>query len=1294
MTVGLSSYAHWPALFHADGTAQSEQRYAPLQSDYFQPDTLNFNQLLSLAAGLAENIRFVDLDGSTQGNWRQLFSRSEPAILAQIAALDANRLQQDLDILQQQTPLRQFNFVMTLLQQYHQWYHQLLQLGSESAVILADKLHSSWQTQLAPYLPLLQQATASLPGTADFTALLQFAPSSAAACSVDEALQRSVAGSLQLCRYLQQETAGQLNQLLRSQQNEPALALFLAFLRLYQGNQHQLNQLTERHLAFYYDDCLKMPWRKPIAQSIWLSLQPAATAVLLPANTRFSAGKTADGTPLLFHTTAPQYLQAVQVQQLYSLSLLSSKRISPEQELGFVSRIYSSGASIDASGGRALFVANDDIPRMPGFAIVSPTLQLSEGERCIELQLRLTPPQQLAARLTELLQRADYSWPQRLLQALAIILTALDYAILPSQLQQDATALASSLPDLPVMPVAARWQAFYQQVLMLLLLRTEQQPEFSSLFGMLFSYYLFGPDNWLSAKDSQAILAKAELLALENGNVQSYQCVQQLLSDDRMTVFYRYCSDLFLLSLSTATGFVSVAEYSIQPLGPATLGLQLRCQLSSSFAAICAFNDTDASMRLTLNPMAKLCGYSLCSQFDIAQCRLDVSVKNGRSLNLSNQLGPLDATKPFWPFGPVPLPGSYLLFNHSDWQHKHLQQLELELDWAELPVASEGLAGHYAAYGEDISNYSFKARLALLDQGRWQEVTEDYQHQAEFCLFAAAHSHAPVQPKQQLVFSAVSGFRLTAAQAAQPYHPAASQGFFRLSLSQPVSGFGHGRYSTALSETLLYNAKHKKTRPLPQPAYAPLLQLLSVSYSAYCDIHTSRDPASGNRDRLLQLYPFGQRQSYPSARRDAVRLLPHFAHQAYVFIGLTGASVNGQLSLLFDIEPASGSSNTVPENALRWQYLHDDEWLDFTDQALLTDSSRGLTSSGAVILQLPHALQQQHQLMPSGQAWLRLCCAGQSRRYGNLRRIMPNAVQLLATEPLPDAAMLSHSALQWALQSKQAGITVSGYLPVLQQTPREESSVARVQRIAERLSHKQRASTAWDFERLVLQAFPQLAKVKCFPNAALEQNSLIPGRLLLIVVAKPPGCQHLACQRSLVSGELLRQIKHYVAALASPFASIEVANPGFEQLQVRCAVQLNQALHSGDGLQRLQQALSDYLCPWHEQGLDARFGWQLRPQLVQSFIQQQPYVDYVTDFSLLHISQYGSRQYQLQDSASYQHTEQLVLQPARPWNLLTPARQHSLRVLAVPQPELAQRTGVSELEIGHTFIIQQEARDG
>ena len=1253
MTANNMPKKRWPAQCYTDGTAQSTQRYAPLQPGYFQVDELTLEQQLSFIAALAQQIRFISScdevargaseaagNNAAQRNWQPLFQHSELVTLAQIAALDLAALQRNWQALAAQPRRRQLQFVDKLLQQFDGWYQQLLAAGSEPALLLADKLSTSWQLHLATLLPQLALITI----TQQPHSLFALTPAEQCPAQTEpEPVAHCWAAALQLARYLQQESAPRLQALWHTGDTEPALALLLAFLKLYQNRQQQLNQLTGRHQAFYYDDCLKMPAQQAVRQRLWLSLplQGPAKAMSLSANTLFSAGKHSDGKPLLFQSLQPQWLNKVQVQQLCSVSLLSSKRISPEYELGFVSRMYSSVHSARPDDVRPLFVADDSQARLPGFAIESPALQLSEGERSIAVKLTLA--------------------------------------------------------------LAAEWQADFNQLLPQLL-QCRQLSRFYRLFGLLFSYYLFGPEDWLSDADKARLLQKANSLCLAQGASQSYHCIGQLLQDDRMTVFYRYCSNLFLLRLSTAEGYSDVAEYSLQPLGGAEPGLQLNCVLSSSFAPLTANAQGQASMQLLLNPAAKLCGYTLCSQFDLLHCQLDVSVRGACQLNLANQQGPLDGSKPFWPFGPVPGRGSYLLFNHADWQHKQLQHLELELHWADLPDHTDGFASHYAGYNsaqsateQHISNHSFKAQLDLLDNGQWQNLAEQRQQNTAFSLFASQAGSAQLAERQTLTFSDVRAYRLSNTEANAPYQNSATDGFFRLILRAPAMAFGHSLYASALSNALLYNARHKKPQPLPLAPYAPQLQRFSLNYRARADIFTQQDPATGSRDRLLQLYPFGQRQSYPSGERSAVRLLPAFSGQAYLCLGLSGDDISGRLSLLFDIEPAQGSSNTVPQDALQWQYLHNDQWQDLPRQALLSDSSFGLTCSGVVLLQLPQVLQQQHQLMPSGCGWLRLCCPAHSRRYGRVRRILTNAVPVEAVDPqrqLSAQQLNGSQRLQWQCQSKLPGLAQPDYLLPLQMPQQQESSSARVQRIAERLSHKQRASTPYDYERLVLQAFPQLAKVKCFANVSLQQAQPSPGKLLIVVLEKVALCQHQRCANQLVSGELLRQIKHYVAELASPFAAIEVANPGFEQLQVRCAVKLNKLRQSGDGLQLLQQELADYLCPWHSSGALARFGWELRPQLLQSFICQRPYVDYVTDFSLLHIGEYASRQYRMLDSAGFSAAEQPVLGPMRPWNLLQPARQHALQLINQSQPIAAQLTGVGELEIGQTFIISQDAGDG
>lgn len=1230
----------WPAAFYRDGLSRDTAWARALQADYFQPDELNINQLISLMSALAEQVQYIGdskqhaAGSAAQATWRPLFDSSELVTLAQIAAADDDLLQQRWQALVQQGQRAQRDFVQQLLQQLDSWYRQLLQVDTAPAALLADKLSSSWQQHLAR-LPASLAPASQLTATHSLFLLSRSddntAPISLSSCC---------SAALQLLRYLQQQSTQRLEALWQDGDTEPALALLLSFLKLYQQSQQRLNRFSQRHLQFYYDACLQMPAEAVARQQLWLSLSLSdrAQPLLLQADSRFSAGKDSSGTPILFRNSQPLWLSHARLQQICSVSLLSSQRISPEHELGFVSRMYSSVHQVSPDKPQALFTADDSCPRLPGFAIVSPVLLLTEGERSINVQLQLALNQSLAAEF-------------------------------------------DSLPDS--------------------LLQCERLQDFFPLFGQLFSYYLFGPEQVLSAEYKAQLLAKATALCLAASASQSLHCIRQLLQDDRMTLFYRYCSNLFLLKISTAEGFTAIAEYSMQPLAAEQPTLQLLCQLGSNFAPVTADDEGRATLQILLNPAAKLCGYTLCSQFDLVRCKVEVAVTGLRQLNLTNQLGPVDNSQPFWPFGPVPARGSYLLFNHAEWQYKQLQQVQLQLNWAGLPEHDAGFAGHYAGYVSDEQpapdNRSFQAQLDVLDNGQWQPLRAEPAAREGCPLFASEPGSERLLSQQLITLPDVRAFRLDRLPAGAAYHSAVSNGFFRLRLNAPAMAFGHSRYAGALSDTMLYNARHKKPKVLPQPPYVPQLASLSLNYRASTEIYTRQDPAADKRDQLLQLYPFGQRQSYPSAQRSAVSLLPYFAHQAYVCFGLTGLAQDGRLNLLFDIEAARGSSDTVPQDALYWQYLHNDSWQDLPKQALVSDSSYGLSCSGMVVLQLPLSLQTSHQLMPSGMAWLRLCCPAHSRSYGRLRRVLTNA---LAVEAVDTAHQLTAShlsakqPLQWQCQSKVAGLDGIDAVIPLQKAQPAESQDDRVQRIAQRLSHKQRACTAHDFERLVLQAFPELYKVKCFANASTQQGQVGAGRLLLVVLAANSACQHSPCHKQLVSGELLRQIKHYVSALASPFVHIEVANPGFEQLQVRCAVKLSSSARQGDGLQLLQHELADYLCPWADNSPLARFGWQLRPQLVQSFIRQRPYVEFVTDFSLLHISDLGSRRYELQDSACFSAAEQLVLTPVRPWNLLQPASKHALTLLSQLHTVAAQPTGIGELEIGQTFIISQEAGDG
>jgi hypothetical protein len=170
-----------------------------------------------------------------------------------------------------------------------------------------------------------------------------------------------------------------------------------------------------------------------------------------------------------------------------------------------------------------------------------------------------------------------------------------------------------------------------------------------------------------------------------------------------------------------------------------------------------------------------------------------------------------------------------------------------------------------------------------------------------------------------------------------------------------------------------------------------------------------------------------------------------------------------------------------------------------------------------------------------------------------------------------------------------------------------------------------------------------------------------------------------------------------VQRLSSPLATSEVRNPAYEQVQVRCSVKFRSDSMGGHNINRLDKAIADYLCPWERIGYKARFGWSIRQKDVESYIRGLEYVEYVTDFSMLHITEDGRGGYHLFDSArenssnakrnSGESNREALIRCRYPWSLAIPAKHQFIEIIDTSSPIAAAVTGVNELEIGGTFII-------
>jgi hypothetical protein len=286
----------------------------------------------------------------------------------------------------------------------------------------------------------------------------------------------------------------------------------------------------------------------------------------------------------------------------------------------------------------------------------------------------------------------------------------------------------------------------------------------------------------------------------------------------------------------------------------------------------------------------------------------------------------------------------------------------------------------------------------------------------------------------------------------------------------------------------------------------------------------------------------------------------------------------------------------------------------------------------------------------------------------------------------------------------------------LKETPEREQT-----RIGERLRHKMRASTSWDYERLVLEAFPNVYKVRCLPATSADPGLCEPGKplpprpghaLVVVVPVVPAGLRndpHYSARALRLNGGEIEDIERYLPPLASPFARIQVINATYEYIQVRCKVLFSRGAHIGNALNRVNAAVVNFLSPWCDKGYPPRFDWVVRSHDIEGCIRAVDEVQSVTGISLIRVWEDDRRatrgRYELYDTAApdadgLPSISQIEFRANRPWSLALPVRDHIIEV-AAPDDErtAAQPTGlaargeqtyadaIAGLQIGETFIV-------
>lgn len=673
--------------------------------------------------------------------------------------------------------------------------------------------------------------------------------------------------------------------------------------------------------------------------------------------------------------------------------------------------------------------------------------------------------------------------------------------------------------------------------------------------------------------------------------------------------------------------------------------------------------------------------YDVLSSATVLDWNIAVGVGDKAPL-MENDQGRVDASNPFAPFGPQPVVGSRWAIDISEAASKQLQELSLNWFWERMNAAS--IDTYFAGYPRDpgdaksgsprqddfmaaLEVYYRKRHVANLGtKALYEHVTtekrrirfggdsNDAQHPPDelpalpreeglgavagardgyylqFTLTGPAtaygHHHyvnTMVMKSEQVQQKLVKTMAKASEEVQQKYVDVLAKIVEQLGQQQvsvPTNSSGHvWEASVDLEPVQVENYTQ-----FPNPPFTPMITEARLWYLA-CEGGTEEKPY-GNVD-FYHLTAHGHHAVDPVM--EGLSLAPLHPVGGSLYIGLEDAHPPCQVNLLVQLQPGSGEVELAMPD-VTWQYLSGNAWCEFAPSEIAADGSRGLRQSGVVRLNLPSAADLTHTVLPTGKVWLRLQAQGSLAALDRIAALHPQAV--VAT--LERAS----SAAEWMGQLPAGSLSkprhyVAGLKAVQQPYPsfggraRATDQEFQVQ-VAERLGHKHRSIALCDYERMVLEHFPEVYRVKCvgharpgdpFSEAAILQRDqeLAPGHVMVVCIPQTPipyapNPLEPKCRR-----DVLTAVAAHLQAHVPPFVTVHAVNPTYLPLQVQCKVAFKPWVDGGTGVNWLEEAIARSLCPWaFDTAEEIQFGGDVHESQLLNLIEQQPYVDVVAEFNV------------------------------------------------------------------------------
>ncbi|WP_025146701.1 hypothetical protein [Pedobacter jeongneungensis] len=901
----------------------------------------------------------------------------------------------------------------------------------------------------------------------------------------------------------------------------PDTTLLRTFIHLLKVQQTQLNQISDKHLRFYYRDILKQTERKATTDRSYLtaSLAIETAVVNLPKGTLFDAGTDAQKNPIVFASTDDVILNPAAIPLAYTLSRapapnqLSYLQLQKIANPGMVQKDTAGAVlSWDTLGNHQ---PNPGIQQALGIAFASPILLLREGTRQLKLSLTYTGTPDL----------------NMLRSAKCYLSTLKDWFEVSADFQLDETD--------PAQPI----------IITIVLQSTDPAIE----------RFLINPDGVVSAwpmfklvfnQVTSATVAPPILQSLKiEVNVTGMETFQ--LYNDYGALSSKVAFPLFGPTPAYGSNFIIGSdEIFSKPVGSLKIALNWSA-LPPDFSYYYQAYNLYLGKKLNIAATAKP---SLCEK-----------------IFGKKQADPVPFPELTEPYNNKCFVVGFQVLEEKNWKlvtFNTLPPAKTPTDNTVTPVAASTTVSDQTAAEEATS------LLFVTDNGEMNTLSEyastsiplsacnpDLQNQPMKFTETSTGGFIKMDLKgpdygfgPAVYPNVVSAVAIYNSQILYNNENVAFVAAAQLPFTPKLKSFS-ATYTAGVE--YVFNSENKDAATIEDYPFQAFLYTPFASYVVYDNLN--QPP--------VQKYTIGDATN----NQSGIPLYASYNCDGYLYLAVDHLIPASSFNIYFELARKYVMDNPVAAE-VSYYYLGTEGWAPLT---ILTDGTDNLTSSGIVTLNIPANITLTSVLMPPKCYWI-VIVANDISHVAATVLLSTNGISVQRLDTAPnDAVNVPAIAANTISKTKSPLPKISA---VQQPFPSfggkvAENAITMNWRVSNRIKTKDRATSASDYIRLIKQEFNDIY------DAAVIYDPVLKCTNIYVVQAVDSWMTpHAFLPMVSVSEE--EKLQRYLKQKTSAFSVVKVSNPDFQAITVYAVITVQQGYEFSAVQQTLTHALNIYLSPW------------------------------------------------------------------------------------------------------------------